>query len=121
MELTPPCIPYPVKDSEFEVQAALYNRLKQDGFIVRGEVSARLSYSTKCRMDLVVYDQKAKPKVIIECKNSTNKDWQSQPTAFVRKSRQSQRYAGFGVPVLQCLAVAHIPFVYAAIVAEASK
>ena len=57
-------IPYPTgRVAEFEIQAELYNKLKNEGYDVRGEVKAK-----KSRLDLVVFENK-KAKCIIEVKS----------------------------------------------------
>ena len=75
-----PQVPYPKRrPSEFEVQARLYNKLRQKGFIVRGEVKA-----TRSRLDLVVYDKNKKAICIIETK-SWKKKRKVTPTKQLKK------------------------------------
>lgn len=85
-------IPYPTgRISEFEIQAMLYGRLKQEGFNVKGEVKAK-----KSRLDLVVYDVRNKPVCIIETKSWK---WKTKST----ETKQLTKYRElFDVPVLVC-------------------
>lgn len=88
---------YPKNASEFEIQAELYFGLRKLGFDARGEVP-----TSKCRFDLVVFDNK-QPVLIIECKKPAyvwrNKDvkWDARRRQEVRQ--QIDKYRCFGVPV----------------------
>ena len=75
--------------TEFEVQAELYNRLKQDGFTVRGEWT-----TGNCRFDIVVF-KKRKPLAIIEVKTAKAGSKQTLDTY------QGVKYRCYGVPVVQ--------------------
>lgn len=84
-------VPYPERrPSEFEVQAKLYNKLLNKGFIVKGEVKAY-----KARFDLVVYDKNYKAICIIETKS-----WKKK--RYVTPTKQLKKYRKFGVPVIVC-------------------
>jgi hypothetical protein len=92
MVITPP-----ERETEFEVQAELYCKLKENGFNVRGHV-----YCDNNRLDLVVFDKKNIAKCIIEVKN-----W--KPEEIKRKSNnlktkpQCQKYKKFFLPLLYCV------------------
>lgn len=90
-------IRYPLKESEFEVQANLYWALKNEGFHVRGEVNEwcqDFGEDHRVFFDLVVFTAIRLPLAIIECKNSE--------TLVRLGKRQTRRYGQFGVPVLAC-------------------
>jgi hypothetical protein len=101
---------YPDKYSEFEVQAELYNRLKQEGLTVRGEVRGSCNDGNKtvgCRFDLVIFNSLKRPVLIIECKNNRSHD--GRKTIFDRvKTRQYRKYSKFELPTFQCLSMNHI-------------
>lgn len=79
--------------SEFEIQAELYNELKQQGLNVRGEVKAKQS-----RLDIVVFNEQNKAVCIIEVKS------QKKERATQRKYKRVQKYEDlFKLPVLTCL------------------
>lgn len=85
------------RPSEFEIQARLYNKLREEGFNVRGELNAKLSHDRNCRLDLVVYDYNNNPVCIIEVKS-----W-AKPRSIRRYSnKQLKRYRKLGYPVLLC-------------------
>jgi hypothetical protein len=90
-------IAYPETESEWEIQAFIWDRLSRRGFDVRAEVTSRLGGS---RLDLVVFvDREAV--AIIETKKHANRNI---PTRFKsqtkRKNRlQSHKYAEFNIPV----------------------
>lgn len=81
----------PSKMSEFEIHAALYIRLRQAGYKVRGHATAKYE-NGMCTFDLVVFDGDYRPKVIIEVKNSAN--------TSLPNTRQGMRYRHFGLPVV---------------------
>ena len=86
-------IPYPQRMTEFEIQSLLFGILKKEGFKVRGEVKAY-----KSRLDVVVYDDNYKARVIIEVKA------RKRIRAKVRKYKQVIKYEElFGLPVIVCL------------------
>lgn len=92
-------ISYPVKHSEFEVHAELYDRLRALGYDARGCVPARCrddkGRQPRCHLDLVVFRER-QPVVIIEVKNGNG-------TSFVMNdTQQARRYLKFGLPVIQC-------------------
>lgn len=93
-------IPYPAHDTEFEVQAWLYNELRRMGFETRGEIKAPYSKKSKgqkarfCRFDIVVYNKQL-PVVILEVKAATVRH-----KTCVTDTRQGTRYPHFGVPVM---------------------
>lgn len=92
-------IPYPQQDSEFDVQAELWRRLKEIGFDVRGEVRAVCDDGGKrsrTRLDLVVFDNR-RAIAIIECKNS------DKSTRCVVTGRQGRRYSKFSLPLFLCV------------------
>lgn len=90
-------IPYPIKQTEFEIQAKLFSRLNSEGYDAKGEVSHTRNNQVKgykhCRFDLVVFENK-KAKFIIECKNHIK-------TTF--NTRQDRKYAEYGIKVLYCM------------------
>lgn len=94
-------IPYPVCESEFEVQAELYALLKPI-CDVRGCVPARCSgrkgQTHRVFFDLVVFNPDRKAVLIIECKNSPN----NLSLCLNPWTRQARRYGKFGIPVLRC-------------------
>lgn len=86
-------IPYPKTKSEFEIQAELFFALKNEGFSVRGEVSAK-NESGKSIFDLVVFvDDQAE--IIIEVKNSPH-------LALVngKRTKQAKKYNSYGLAVI---------------------
>lgn len=90
-------IPYPLKPSEFEVQASLYNALKNAGLDVRGEVKVkgRPEYGINyrgARFDLVVYRDQV-PVILIEVKKSQNAK---------SNTNQLTRYRKWGYRVMVC-------------------
>ena len=91
-------ITYPERNSEFEVQAALFSALLREGYVVRGEVEKRVlvvgGRTAVCRFDLVVYDAQHTPLVILEVK--ANAIRHKVPLQY---TRQGRRYPRFGVPV----------------------
>jgi hypothetical protein len=93
-----PFIEYPKWWSEFEVQAALWSKLKAEGLDVRGCVKSRtIDFGKRPRVyfDLVVFSAHRTPIVIIECKNRKQR---------IRRlgSRQQRRYSAFDIPLLVC-------------------
>ena len=91
-------VPYPEHSSEFEVQAMLFSALSRRGYVVRGEVVKRIPVVSGrkhvCRFDLVVYDARHKPLVVLEVK--ANSVHHKVPLQY---TRQGRRYTRFGVPV----------------------
>jgi hypothetical protein len=88
-----PTIAQPHKPTEFEIQAELYSKLKTHGFNVRGEVRAK-NQGLKSQFDLVVFHG-CDAAVIIEVKDS--------PCLGLlngKKTRQSEKYHAYGIPVL---------------------
>lgn len=98
-------IRWPETDSEFEVQSELYQTLRDCGLKVRGEVRAFVDDFGKhrVRLDIVVFDDALKPKVIVECKNTNDGKTRLNPNY-----RQSRRYARYGLPLFKC---SGIPFI----------
>jgi hypothetical protein len=96
-------IVFPQSDTEFEVQAVLYCRLKQCGLNVRGEVFCWCEdrgMPARTRLDLVVFNDQLQPVVIIECKN---RNGNAEPVfTLTSGTRQHRRYHKFGLPVVQC-------------------
>lgn len=86
-------IPYSKLETEFEIQAMLYNILKyKDGYVVKGEVKAYRS-----RLDIVVYDKQFNAKVIIEVKA------RKRIRQNYRKYKQVDKYEKlFNLPVIVC-------------------
>jgi hypothetical protein len=76
--------------TEFELQAWLYNRLKLDGFDVRGEIRGRTDAGRNARFDLIV-SVGDRVIAIIEVKDN--------PGSRLEKTRQGRRYRTFGVPL----------------------
>src|SRR3954470_3226412 len=92
-------ISYHVKESEFEVQSALFSKLKDSGIVVRGSVPAICDddeYEHKVYLDIVVFRDDTAI-AIIEVKN-----WTETRNSLNPNSRQCRRYSKFGVPVLLC-------------------
>lgn len=86
------------RETEFEVQAALFISLKAAGIAVRGEIKwcGRASKDARretCRFDLVIYEL-GRAVHIIEVKAAP-----MQHKDGVEATRQGQRYRRFGVPV----------------------
>lgn len=106
-----PTIEYPIRFSEFEIQATVYWGLRSDGIDVRGCVPSRafesgtqLSRSGRIKnkhpkvfFDLVVFSSHQTPIVIVECKNRT-------PDSPLRQlgGRQQRRYETFNIPIILC-------------------
>lgn len=84
--------------SEFEVQAFIYEQLKQIGYTVRGEVKTKCG---TCIFDIVVYADR-RPVRVIEVKKSKKFGSLSRQGKrhFSRlRAEQVRRYESFGVPV----------------------
>lgn len=79
---------YPDNVSEFEIQAAIYRRLRQADIDVRGEV-----YAKGVRFDLVVFCSDKQASIIIEVKR--------RDAAI--SVRQQASYMKFGLPVIFCI------------------
>lgn len=92
-------IKYPYKESEFEIQAAIFNRLKELGYDVRGEVTdiqpEREKGFRQSRFDLVVFENK-KAKFIIEVKNY-------KKTNF--NTRQDLKYLQYEAELIYCSSI----------------
>lgn len=92
-------IKYPTKESEFEIQATLFNRLKELGHDVRGEVTDRQEGREKgfrqSRFDIVVFENK-KAKFIIEVKNY-------KKTNFT--TRQDVKYSQYEAELIYCSSI----------------
>lgn len=104
--MSEPKIWYPVKYSEFEIQAELYHQLRIRDVEVRGSVPARCFEFNKqpfVFFDLVVFNLLKLPVVIIECKNHSEN---SPP--HVLNGRQKRRYEQFNIPILLCDRVSRI-------------
>lgn len=96
-------VQYPERESEFEVQAELYFRLKGMGLDVRGCVKGRcrdFGQNPRVYLDLAIFDELKRLTIIIECKNMTL--WQAGTELRLNKGRQERRYSSFGVPVILC-------------------
>lgn len=89
-----PLILEPRKPTEFEMQAELYILLKKRGFNVRGEVRAKSGITGHSQFDLVVFIG-SYGACIIEVKDSPC-------TALIggAKTRQYQKYAQYGLPII---------------------
>ena len=91
-------VSYPKKETEFEVQAELYCKLKEQGFNVRGEIPEDGS-----RLDLVVFDKNDSAKCIIEVKNWKNDcDIEKNLMKLSRKAKH-ERYLKFNLNLLYCV------------------
>lgn len=88
-----PHIPEPTFATEFEMQAELYAKLKNEGHKVRGEIRG-YGASGKCQLDLVVFAGN-EAACIIEVKNSPQLE-----ILAGKHTRQSAKYAEFGIPVI---------------------
>ena len=86
-------IPFP-PETEFEVQAFIYNELRSHGIVVRGEVRTRCG---SCKFDLVVYCPLRRARVIIETKNGRSV---TARLGRVKTRAQVRRYSEYGLPVL---------------------
>lgn len=91
-------IQYPQMDSEFEIQAYLFAKLKAAGFDVRGEVQVHGMFGLRkakasCRFDIVIYENGVAT-LIIEVKARV-----VNHKSTVDDTRQGKRYTTFGVPV----------------------
>lgn len=86
------------RETEFEVQAALFSSLRRIGLDVRGEVkwchtAKKGARRETCRFDLVIY-RDDRPVRIVEVKAAPMKHKDG-----VENTRQGRRYRRFGVPV----------------------
>ncbi len=86
------------RETEFEVQAALFSRLREAGFQVRGEVKwckkrKAGARGETCRFDLVIYEG-ARAIHIVEVKAAPMRHKNG-----LEATRQGSRYRHFGVPV----------------------
>jgi len=86
-------IQIPQNKSEFELQAELFSALKTAGYLVRGEVSARLN-GKKSIFDLVIFKED-KAVVIIEVKDSPHR-----AVVYGKKTKQSMQYKAYNLPVI---------------------
>lgn len=112
-------IDWPIFESEFEVQAELYFKLRSSGLKVRGSVfgygEEEITGGFTCWLDLVVFSKDQKPLCIIECKTQ-KKDKGNGTVMFSRcNTRQYRRYKSFGLPVFQCVCLAQVPSTLAAV------
>jgi hypothetical protein len=83
---------YPNRLSEFEIQSDIYQRIKQSGLEVKGEVKAKNS-----RLDLVVYDANNNAICIIEVKS------RARARTTEKKYKRVQKYEQlFNLPVIVC-------------------
>ena len=83
----------PTSPTEFEVQAFVWNGLKQKGVNARGEVKAKFAKRCTVRFDIAIFEE-GKLSQIVEIKKSKmnhKKTWED--------TRQGYRYNQFGVPV----------------------
>lgn len=97
-------IKYPKQYSEFEIQSALYQKLKSKNIDTRAEVQIGNS-----RFDLVVYQNK-NPICIIEVKKLfTNKFRHKQNRKL---NAQISKYQTFNIPVFTCIGIRGIKYVY---------
>jgi len=83
----------PTRETEFEVQAYIWNELRSLGINARGEVKSKFCGRAMVRFDVAVFDDKGVLSGIIECKREgkTGDNW--------TETRQGTRYAQFGVPI----------------------
>jgi uncharacterized protein YjhX (UPF0386 family) len=95
-------ISYPVGQSEFEIHAYLFCKLRVAKLDARGEVNWVTGLSKRgwkhCRCDIVIFKDKI-PRLIIEVKRK-KKDRSH--------SRQQGKYSIAGVPVLWCCGFSEI-------------
>ena len=90
-------IVYAKKRSEFEIQSDLFQELKDAGFNTRAEVSCFASEdrkTKKLRFDIVVFDKRCIPVLIIEVKKSKGFNYSK------REQKQRTLYEQSGVPVV---------------------
>lgn len=83
----------PNAPSEFEVQAYLWNALREAGLNARGEVKTIFNGRAVCRFDIAIFKD-GELSAIIETKKSPirhKSSWED--------TRQGKRYMQFGVPV----------------------
>lgn len=80
--------------TEFEVQAWLFNTLKELGFDVRGEIQWRDKKTRQLfRFDLVIYERGVASDILeIKANPISHKNG-------VENTRQARRYRSFGIPV----------------------
>lgn len=86
-------IPYPEQESEFEVHAWLWYRLRELGIDARGEVQ---SCNRSARFDIVIFDKDRKAVRLIEVKSLLKKTGFDQKSHKLRH-KQAQRYSKFGI------------------------
>jgi len=87
----------PTWTSEFEVQAWLWNALRELGFNVRGEVKYRLEDRAYCRFDLAEFDSAGLLVGVIEVKARPVKH---RTAGGWKATRQGKRYTALNVPVV---------------------
>lgn len=93
---------YPKRVSEFEIQSELFERLKQSGKNVRGEVKGY-----KSRLDLVLYCGSNTAISVIEVKS------RKRPRKHVKIYKQTSRYfSTFFLPILLCTSMQEIEIVF---------
>lgn len=83
----------PEQDSEFEVQAFLWNGLRELGVNARGEVSVPYAKRQKVRFDIAVFESGVLMGIIEVKARPVNHrtNWED--------TRQGRRYTTFGVPI----------------------
>lgn len=86
---------YPTTDSEFEIQAYVYWKLREKGFDARGEVSTCLKMR---RLDIIIYVERV-ASLIIEVKTK-QVGRQKEYGAPTERRKQLQAYEQYGVPVV---------------------
>jgi hypothetical protein len=83
----------PKGDTEFEVQAYLWNELRRMGVNARGEIKTKYANRNWVRFDIAIFDN-GRLKQIIEVKKS-----QVKHKTTWEDTRQGKRYNEFGVKV----------------------
>lgn len=86
----------PKRETEFEVKAELYCKLKEKGFNVRGPVT-----SDDSRFDLVVFDKDNNVKCIIEVKKWKPEEVKKKSNRPKTKT-QHEKYNKYNLPLLTC-------------------
>lgn len=117
-------IAYPLKPSEFDIQAELFGRLRTLGFDVRGEVGAYCSDHGKehrTNLDLVVFNSKREPCVIIEVKDHPRPKENAFTVGRCLGSRQHRRYSSFGIPLWTCFTDSEIPRIVEKLLTEKAQ
>jgi hypothetical protein len=105
-----PIITYPLKPSEFDVQADLYCDLRNLGYDCKNQVSAFCG-EKKSIFDIVIFDSEKRPRIIIEAKDTNHKQ-----LLFGKPTLQIETYQKYQLPIL-----VYTPYISKEVIVEKVK